>query len=101
MSLSSSPAGKQLQKAAAVSVANGVLNVCLAATFDNETLPAIARLQLADGLTAEFGDIVDAALGRCETAISSGESILAQYEAGSRPDECEIEYLKTKEHDFV
>jgi hypothetical protein len=63
--------------------------------------PRLKRLQLADGLTTAFRDIVYAVVGRCEKSLSTGESVLAQYEAGSRPDGCELEYLKTKDHDFV
>ncbi len=35
------PASKQLQKASSVSIADSVINVCLAATLDGEEIPAI------------------------------------------------------------
>ncbi len=92
---------KHLKMAIAVPLDKSNITVCLGASTDDEPIPTIQRIQMTDGLVAEFGRICESTAGKCEKDLTSGDSVLAPYEAGSRPDECEIEFLRVPEHDFV
>ncbi len=94
-------ASEVLQNAGAISVAGSTLTVCLASSLSKTDMPIFERLQLADELTGEFRNVVYSVLGKCKKSLGAGESVLAVYEAGSRPDGCEIEYLATQDHGYI
>ncbi len=92
---------KQFRKALAVPLADSGITVCLAATVGDGQLPTIERLQVAEGLLKEFVDICGSMMGSCQKGLNSGDAVLVPYEAGSRPDAYEVEFLNEKDHDFV
>lgn len=69
------------------------LTVCLASSPKNEILPLFERLQLSEGLTEVFRDVVRATLEQCKKDLHNGNLVLHTYATDSKPDIHEVEYL--------
>ncbi|HLJ33975.1 MAG TPA: Kiwa anti-phage protein KwaB-like domain-containing protein [Ktedonobacteraceae bacterium] len=69
------------------------LTVCLASSPKNEILPLFERLQLSEGLTEVFRDVVLATLEQCKKELHNGNLALHTYATDSKPDAHEVEYL--------
>jgi hypothetical protein len=97
-------------KANSISTLNSILqvdlnqctiSVCLAALVGDEDDPKFEKLQLSDDLTEDFRDIVRALLEKRSNDNGSGDLVLQSYDAGSKPESYEVEYLNLSEHDSI
>lgn len=77
------------------------ISVCLASVTGDAPLPSFEILQLSDKLTDEFRGIVSEVLSRCNEDFENGEVRVLPYDAGSKPERHELEYLDLGEHDGV
>lgn len=96
-----SAAMENLRKALSTSLSGSQITVCLGAMGTSGELPIIQRLEISGNLVTEFRGICDSTMDHTRRSLAAGDSALAVYEAGSRPDSYEIEYLKVGDHDFV
>src|SRR5579863_1751162 len=77
------------------------VTVCLASSPKNEILPLFERLQLSEGLTEVFRDVVMATLEQCKKDRHNGNLVLHTYATDSKPDVHEVEYLDLSGYDTV
>jgi hypothetical protein len=75
--------------------------VCLGSLSNDEKEPKIEQLQLTEELTEEFAAGAKRAVQRFAELNANNELVLRQYDAGSKPDSYEVEYLELADHDSV
>ncbi len=75
------------------------LTVCVASVSND--MAKYEKLQLTDELTSDFRSIVIKLVERLNRERQSGDMVLRQYEAGSKPDKHEIEYFELSDQDFI
>jgi hypothetical protein len=75
--------------------------VCLGSLSDDVGDPRIEHLQLTDELTEEFRIAAKKALRKYSRMRGGGELNLRPYDAGSKPDSHEVEFLDLTEHESV
>jgi hypothetical protein len=77
----------------ALDVSECAVAVCLASWPKEADLPVFQRLQMAERLADAFREVVGHALAPYRNDRTSGDLVLRQYDAGSKPDADEIEHL--------
>jgi hypothetical protein len=77
------------------------VTVCLGSVSDDVGEPRIEQLQLTDELTEEFRDAAKKVIQKCSRMGNGGELNLRPYDAGSKPDHHEVEFLDLTEHESV
>jgi Domain of unknown function (DUF4868) len=77
------------------------ITVCLASFRANDDLPAAEKLQLSDELTNDFRGVVKKLTEKWKAEKENGDLQLKRYEAGSKPETYEIEYIDVSEHDSI
>ena len=80
---------------------NSLVHVCLASWPAGEELPVFQQLQITDDVTEEFRGVVTATLGKLRKQHENADLRLLPYEAGSKPDKHEIEYLTVDRHPII
>src|SRR5690348_1281054 len=78
-----------------------VISVCLAALVGDDDSPVFEKLQLSDDLTDDFRNIVRAVMEKYRRDDENGDLVLRRYDAGSKPEAFEVEYVNLTEHDFI
>ncbi len=77
------------------------VTVCLAALRTGDDMPTFEKLQLSDDLTENFRQVVQVMVEKQKKEDHTHDLILRTYEAGSKPDPHEVEYLSLEEHDVI
>jgi hypothetical protein len=77
------------------------VTVCLGSLSDEVGEPRIEQLQLTDELTEEFRNAAKNAIQKYSRMGDGGELNLRPYDAGSKPDAHEVEFLDLAEHESV
>jgi hypothetical protein len=77
-------------------LADSALTVCLASS-PIERLPDYERLSMTDAVRLEFENVVR----NVRASWNPEDAVFREYDAGSKPDRHEIEYLALAEADFV
>jgi Domain of unknown function (DUF4868) len=77
------------------------VSVCLASLVNDGEEPKFEKLQLSDDLTEDFREVVRALLKRWSRDNGSGDLVLRSYDAGSKPESYEVEYMNLSEHESV
>ena len=77
------------------------ITVCLASFGADDELPRMAKLQLSDELTNDFRGVVKKMTEKWKDANENGDLQLKSYEAGSKPEPYEIEYIDVSEHESI
>ena len=77
-------------------LADAAPTVCLASS-PVESLPEYQRLSMTDAVRQEFENVVR----NVRSGFDAEDVIFREYDAGSKPDAHEIEYLALAEADFV
>lgn len=85
----------------AANLDNCTVTVCLGSLSKNEEEPRLEQLQLADDLAEEFAKSARGTVERYSELGKNDELVLRQYDAGSKPDSHEVEYLDLADHDSV
>ncbi len=80
---------------------NCVITVCLAAVVADKNVPIYEKLQLTDDITNDFRDIVLNIAERLRKERQKNDLVLRNYEAGSKPDKHEIEYLELTDQEPI
>ena len=78
-----------------------LVSVCLASLVGDDDEPKFEKLQLSDDLTEDFRDAVGASLEKRNHDNGSGDLVLRHYDAGSKPESYEVEYMNLSEHDSI
>lgn len=78
-----------------------VISVCLASLTGSDKTLKIERLQLEDRLSTEFKKVVQKNFKRLKNDIDKDNLLIYQYDAGSKLDSHEIEYIDLSNHDFI
>jgi len=77
------------------------VTVCLGSLSDDVGEPRIEQLQLTDELTEEFRNAAKKTVQKYSHMGDGGELNLRPYDAGSKPDRHEVEFLDLTEHESV
>ncbi len=77
------------------------VNVCLASVIHKGDVPQYQRLHMSDSLADSFSTIVKQVLQQQRRKLDTGDLILRQYDAGSKPNPYEVEYLHFSDHDYL
>jgi Kiwa protein KwaB-like len=77
------------------------VSVCLASLGSEDDLPTFQRLQLSDDLTEEFTGVIRQRFDRCRQDAENDDLKLQAYDAGSKPDPHEVEYVDLSKHDSI
>jgi len=85
-----------LKRIMSLDVASAALTVCLASSPEDAT-PEYHRLNITDSVRLEFENIVRDTRAK----LASDDTVFRPYDAGSKPDAHEIEYLSLGEVPFV
>src|ERR1051326_907913 len=75
--------------------------VCLGSLSDDTEEPRIEQLQITDELTDEFRNAAKKTIQKYSRLGDGGELALRPYDAGSKPDPQEVEFLDLAEHESV
>jgi hypothetical protein len=92
---------KQLDQVLAVNLDQCTATVCLGSLSSDVEEPRIERLQLTDELSGEFRDAAKETLRKYSKLANENELALPPYDAGSKPDPHEVEFLDLAEHETV
>lgn len=77
------------------------LTVCLASVIVDKDVPLYEKLQLTDDITDDFRNIVIKITERLRKERQGNDLVLKTYEAGSKPDKHEIEYLELTDNEPI
>src|SRR5947209_4595065 len=77
------------------------ITVCLASVGADDDLPRFEKLQLTDELTDDFRGVVKRMIERWKNENENGDLQLKDYEAGSKPEPYEVEYIDLSTHESV
>jgi hypothetical protein len=77
------------------------VTVCLGSTSKDEEEPKVEQLQLTDDLTEEFAKAAKGTLERYSSLGAKDELVQRQYDAGSKPDSHEVEFIDLADHESV
>ncbi|MCU1240742.1 MAG: hypothetical protein JWO71_1468 [Candidatus Acidoferrum typicum] len=77
------------------------LTVCVASTGKAGVEPSFQKLQLSTELAEEFRSVVQSSLTKYLEKSADGDLKVYQYDAGSKADSHEIEYLDLTKHDEI
>ena len=77
------------------------ITVCLASFGVDDDIPRFEKLQLTDELTNDFRGVVKKMVGSWKVENENGDLELKRYEAGSKPESYELEYLEMSEHESI
>jgi hypothetical protein len=77
------------------------VTVCVGSLSDEVEEPRIEQLQLTDELTEEFRASAKKAIQKYSRMGEEGELKLQPYDAGSKPDSHEVEFLDLTEHKSI
>jgi hypothetical protein len=77
------------------------VTVCLGSLSEDVGEPRIEQLQLTDELTKEFENAAKKAIQKYSRMGDGGELNLRPYDAGSKPEGHEVEFLDLDEHESV
>lgn len=75
--------------------------VCLGSLSDDVEEPRIEQLQTTTELTGEFRNIAKETIHKYSKLVGDGDLALRHYDAGSKPDSHEVEFLDLAEHESV
>jgi len=75
--------------------------VCLGSLSPNAEEPRIEQIQITDDLTKEFVDAAKRAIKKYSRMGDKGDLDLRLYDAGSKPDSHEVEFLDLTEYETV
>jgi len=77
------------------------VTVCLGSLSKDEEEPKLEQLQLTDDLTTEFADAAKGTLEHYTNLGAKDALVQREYDAGSKPDSHEVEFLDLADHDSV
>jgi hypothetical protein len=77
------------------------VTVCLGSLSKDEEAPKVEQLQLTDDLTKEFAMAAKGTLDKYSDLGAKDELVQRQYDAGSKPDSHEVEFLDLADHDSI
>jgi hypothetical protein len=77
------------------------VTVCLGSVSKEEEEPKLEQLQLTDDLTKEFADAAKGTLEHYTNLGAKDELVQREYNAGSKPDSHEVEFLDLADHESV
>jgi Domain of unknown function (DUF4868) len=77
------------------------VTVCVGSLSDDAEEPRIEQLQMTRQLTEEFQDAAKETIHKYSKLVNANDLALRQYDAGSKPDPHEVEFLDLAEHESV
>jgi hypothetical protein len=75
--------------------------VCLGSLFKDAEEPRIEQLQITADLTEEFKTTVKEMIRKYSKMLDKNEAAFPLYDAGSKPDNHEVEVLNLEEHEHI
>ncbi len=84
-----------------INPSQSVISVCLASLIGSDKTLKFERLQLEDRLLAEFENVVKSNFKRLKKDNDSGDLLIHKYDAGSKLDSHEIEYIDLLKYNFI
>ena len=76
------------------------IQLCLASLLE-ENAPEFQRVNISKSIAQEFRDVLESVLAKRRRDAESGDLVLHKYDATSKPDPHEIEYLNLEQHESI
>jgi hypothetical protein len=92
---------EQFDRILATSLDGCAVTVCLGSFSKDAEEPKIEQLQITRELTEEFANAARQTVKRYSELKSKDDLVLQQYDAGSKPDAHEVEYLDLTDHETI
>ena len=77
------------------------VTVCLASVSNDDNPPKFQRLQISEDLTEDFRNVAQTVIEKRQKNKGNGDLVLRAYDAGSKPDSHEVEYVNLSQHYFI
>ncbi len=85
----------------AIDCSTCIANVCLASLPQKDEMPQYQRLQMSDSLARAFLGVAEEVLRQGKRGLDKNELVLRPYDAGSKPDPHEVEYIHVSDQGHI